>query len=211
MRLIIGLGNPGEEYEDARHNVGFIAVDEIAKMNKPSYAKASEGENFQFSKRFNAEVAKSRFNDRPAILVKPFTFVNKSGEAVRKLKLFYKIKPADIIVIHDDLDIEFGSFKLSFAKHSGGHRGVQSVIDGLKTDKFWRLRIGTANKRLAQIRKMAKVPTRKASRGSSISRREIGTKKEAVGGFVLSRFTPSEQAELKKVIKKALERLAVGS
>ncbi|MEK7153954.1 MAG: aminoacyl-tRNA hydrolase, partial [Patescibacteria group bacterium] len=192
MRLIIGLGNPGEEYENSRHCVGFVAVDEIAKK---------EGAKFSFEKKFNAEVTKSRFNDKPVILAKPFTFVNKSGEAVRKLKLFYKIKPADVIVIHDDLDIEFGSFKLSFAKHSGGHRGVQSVIDGLKTDKFWRLRIGTANKRLAQIRKMVKVPTRKASRGSSISRREIGTKKEAVGDFVLSRFTPAEQSELKKIIK----------
>ncbi len=202
MRLIIGLGNPGEEYKDARHNVGFMTVDVIARK---------EGSKFSFEKKFNAEVAKSRFNNKPAILAKPFTFVNKSGEAARKLKLFYKIKPADIVVIHDDLDIEFGSFKLSFAKHSGGHRGVQSVIDGLKTDKFWRLRIGTANKRLAQIRKMVKVPTRKASRGSSISRREIGTKKESVGNFVLSRFTPAERAELKKIIKKALERLVASS
>ena len=208
MKLIIGLGNPGEEYENTRHCVGFVAVDEIAKK---------EGAKFSFEKKFNAEVVKSRFNGsprgealrgKPVILAKPFTFVNKSGEAVRKLKLFYKIKPADIVVIHDDLDIEFGNFKLSFAKHSGGHRGVQSVIDGLKTDKFWRLRIGTANKRLAQIRKMVKVPTRKASRGSSISRREIGTKKEAVGDFVLSRFTPAEQSELKKIIKKALNKLA---
>lgn len=197
MKLIISLGNPGEEYKDARHNVGFMAVDEIAKK---------EGSKFSFEKKFNAEVAKSRFNDKPAILAKPFTFVNKSGEAVRKLKLFYKIKPADIIVIHDDLDIEFGSFKLSFAKHSGGHRGVQSVIDGLKTDKFWRLRIGIANRKLEAIRKQKKeVPTRKASRGSSIPQSGIGT----VGGFVLSRFTPAEQSELKKIIKKALEGLTV--
>ncbi len=183
MRLIIGLGNPGEEYKDARHNVGFVAVDAIAKK---------EGSKFSFEKKFNAEVAKSRFNDKPAILVKPFTFVNKSGEAVRKLKLFYKIKPADVIVIHDDLDIEFGSFKLSFAKHSGGHRGVQSVIDGLKTDKFWRLRIGTASRKLTVAR----------------HQKTLKAKKESVGNFVLSCFTPSEQAELKKIIKKAVERLA---
>ncbi len=195
MKLIIGLGNPGEEYKDARHNVGFMTVDIIARK---------EGSKFSFEKKFNAEVAKSRFNDKPAILVKPFTFVNKSGEAVRKLKLFYKIKPADIIMIHDDLDIEFGSFKLSFAKHSGGHRGVQSVIDGLKTDKFWRLRIGTANGQLVMARRRQKeVPIRRANRGSSIPRSGIGT----VGDFVLSRFTPGEQAELKKIIKKALERL----
>jgi len=183
MKLIIGLGNPGEEYKDARHNVGFMTVDAIAKK---------EGAKFSFEKKFNAEISKSRFNDKPAILVKPFTFVNKSGEAARKSKLFYKIKPDDIIVIHDDLDIEFGSFKLSFAKHSGGHRGVQSVIDGLKTDKFWRLRIGTANRKLTTAR----------------HQRTLKAKKEAVGDFVLSRFTPSEQAELKRVIKKALDKLA---
>jgi PTH1 family peptidyl-tRNA hydrolase len=202
MRIIIGLGNPGEEYENTRHCVGFVVVEEILKMNKPSYAptsqklrwasKASEGENFQFSKKFNAEVAKSRFGGKPVILVKPHTFVNKSGEAVRKLKTFYKIKPEDIVVVHDDLDIEFGSFKVSFAKHSGGHRGVQSVIDWLKTNKFWRLRIGTANRKLATAR----------------HQRTLKAKKEAVGDFVLSRFSPGEQSELKKTIKKALEQLA---
>lgn len=192
MKLIIGLGNPGEEYKDARHNVGFVVVDEIAKKG---------GSKFSFEKKFNAEVAKSRFNGsprgealrgKPVILVKPFTFVNKSGEAARKLKLFYKIGPADIIVIHDDLDIEFGNFKLSFAKRSGGHRGVQSVIDGLKTDKFWRLRIGTANRKLTSAR----------------HQKTTRAKKEKVVDFVLSKFTPAEQAELKKTIKKALERLS---
>jgi PTH1 family peptidyl-tRNA hydrolase len=202
MKLIIGLGNPGNEYENTRHSVGFFAVDMILKMNKPSYAssrkasdkqrKASEGENFQFSKKFNAEIAKSRFNNKPIILAKPFTFVNKSGEAVKKIKLFYKVKPEDIIIVHDDLDIEFGNFKLSFAKNSGGHRGVQSIIDNLKTNKFWRLRIGTANRKLVVARRQ----------------KTLKAKSEAVGDFVLSKFTPTEQVELKKTIKKALERLA---
>ncbi len=202
MRLIIGLGNPGKEYENTRHNVGFAVVDEILKRNKPSYAtpfakaseakKASEGENFQFSKKFNAEVAKARLDDKPVVLAKPHTFVNKSGEAVHKLKLFYKIKPENIIVVHDDLDIEFGNFKLSFGKDSAGHRGVQSIIDALKTNKFWRLRIGTANRKLKTARR----------------RSTLKAKKESVGSFVLSRFALAEQAELKKVIKKGLERLA---
>lgn len=183
MKLIIGLGNPGEEYENARHNVGFVAVDAIAKK---------EGSIFSFEKKFNAEVAKSRFNDRPAILIKPFTFVNNSGEAVKKIKSFYKVKPEDVIVIHDDLDIEFSDFKVSFARNAGGHRGVQSVINCLKTNKFWRLRIGTANRKLTTAR----------------HQRTLKAKKEAVGNFVLSRFTPSEQSELKKVIKKALDKLA---
>ena len=183
MKLIIGLGNPGEEYENTRHNVGFMIVDAIA---------AKEGDKFSFEKKFNAEVAKSRFNDGPIVLAKPQTFVNKSGESVRKLKLFYKTKPQGIVVVHDDLDIEFGNFKMSLGKDSGGHRGVQSVIDNLKTNKFWRLRIGTANRKLKTAR----------------DQNTLKAKKESVGDFVLSKFTPAEQTELKKVIKKALERLS---
>lgn len=180
---MIGLGNPGEEYENTRHNIGFVVADEVAKDSGPQ---------FSFEKKFNAEIAKARFNGKQVILAKPHTFVNKSGEAARKLKLFYKTKPGDIIIIHDDLDIEFGNFKLSFAKDSGGHRGVQSVINGLKTNKFWRLRIGTSNRKLATARRQ----------------RTLKAKKESVGGFVLARFTSAEQTELKKVIKKALERLS---
>lgn len=183
MKLIIGLGNPGKEYENTRHNVGFEVVDTIAYK---------EDAKFSFEKKFNAEVAKTRLNDKPVILAKPWTFVNKSGEAVRKLKLFYKTKPENIIVVHDDLDIEFGNFKLSFGKDSGGHRGVQSVIDALKTNKFWRLRIGTANRKLTSAR----------------HQRTLKAKKESVGNFVLTRFTPTEQTELKKVIKLGLTRLS---
>ena len=182
MRLIIGLGNPGEEYENTRHNVGFAVVEAIARK---------EDAEFSFEKKFNAEVAKVRFNNKPTMLIKPYTFVNKSGETVRKARLFYKAKLADIMVVHDDLDIEFGNFKLSFGKDSGGHRGVQSIIDALKTNKFWRLRIGTANRKLKTARHQS----------------TLKAKKESVGNFVLSRFTPTEQTELKKVIKKALERL----
>ncbi|MBI2063802.1 MAG: aminoacyl-tRNA hydrolase [Candidatus Yanofskybacteria bacterium] len=182
MKLIIGLGNPGEEYENTRHNVGFEVVDTIARK---------EDANFSFEKKFNAEVTKTRLNDKPVVLAKPHTFVNKSGEAVRKLKLFYKMKPENIVVIHDDLDIEFGNFKMSLGKDSGGHRGVQSIIDALKTNKFWRLRVGTANRKLATAR----------------HQRTLKQKKESVGGFVLSKFTPAEQTEIKKLIKKALEKL----
>lgn len=183
MKLIIGLGNPGEKYENTRHNVGFWTVEAIARK---------EGAGFSFEKKFNAEVTKARLDDRPVVLIKPHTFVNKSGEAVKKAKLFYKAKLEDIVVVHDDLDIEFGNFKMSLGKDSGGHLGVQSIIDNLKANKFWRLRIGTANRKLTSAR----------------HQRTLKAKKELVGDFVLSRFTPTEQVELKKIIKKALERLA---
>jgi len=182
MKIFIGLGNPEAEYDDTRHNVGFVVVDKIAKE--------SEAE-FEFDKKINAEIAKTRFNNKPVILAKPHTFVNKSGEAAKKLKNIYKVKPEEIVVIHDDLDIEFGSFKVSLGKNSGGHKGVQNVIDNLKTKKFWRVRIGTANRKLVSVR----------------HEKKLADKKEGVKNFVLAKFTPAEQTELKIVIKKALERL----
>ncbi len=186
MKLIIGLGNPGEEYQNTRHNIGFMAVDAIAKQSDA---------NFSFEKKFNAEVAKGPFDTtqgkKPIILAKPHTFVNKSGEAVKKLKTFYKTKLEDIIIIRDDLDIEFGQAKLSFGKGSGGHRGIESILGVLKTEKFWQLKIGTANRSLAKARQQ----------------KNLKAKKEAVGNFVLSRFTPNEQTEIKRVLKNSLQKL----
>lgn len=182
MYLIIGLGNPGKEFEKTRHNVGFLAVDVIAQQDNAK---------FGLNKKLNVELAKAKLKDKSVILVKPQGFVNKSGEAIKRLKLFYRAKAEEIIVVHDDFDIEFGDFKLSFAKDSGGHRGVQSIIDHLKTNKFWRLRIGTANRKLITAR----------------HQRTLKQKREAVGGFVLSKFTRAEQQELKKILKKAFSRL----
>jgi len=181
MKLIIGLGNPDPEYAETRHNVGFIIVDKIAEESEAK---------FEFDKKINAEIAKGKFNDRPVILAKPHTFVNKSGEAVKKLKNKLKIKPADIIVVHDDLDIEFGNFKVSFEKNSGGHKGVQNIIDNLKTNKFWRVRIGTANRKVQTARDQ-----------------NVKEKKKLIKDFVLAKFTPTEKDELKKIIKGALEGL----
>ncbi|MEK7615899.1 MAG: aminoacyl-tRNA hydrolase [Patescibacteria group bacterium] len=107
-------------------------------------------------------------------------FVNQSGEAVRKLK----VKPQDLIVAHDDLDIDFGKFKLSFDRNSAGHKGVESIIKALKTKKFWRLRFGIANTKLKKMRKEGNV-----------------------ADFVLSKFTPTEQKQLKAIFKEAHDRI----
>src|SRR3989344_5714150 len=112
-------------------------------------------------------------------------FVNLSGPAVKKLKTKLKAKNEDIIIAHDDLDIEFGKFKLSFDRNSAGHKGVQSIIDTLKTNKFWRLRIGTSSPRLRSARIAGKVPE-----------------------FVLSKFTPSEKKELPRIFKETYDRIA---
>lgn len=143
MKIIVGLGNPGTEYENTRHNAGFMLVDKLAH---------DAGATWQFNKRFKAEIAESR----GVFFVKPQTYMNESGVAVAAVLSYYKLLPktfgilkvkeADLsqilTVIHDDLDIEFGKYKISSDSRSGGHRGVQSIINHLKTKNFNRIRIG---------------------------------------------------------------------
>ena len=166
MKLIIGLGNPGKKYEKTRHNTGFLVVNKIAN-------------NFQFpvsgfNSKFNAEISQDAIDNEKVILVKPLTFMNSSGQAVRAVLDYYKIDPRDIIVIHDDLDIPLGEYKISKNKNSGGHKGVQSIIDYLRTKDFTRIRIGimTENK---------KIPTEK---------------------FVLERFSEKEVGIVEGIIKE---------
>ncbi|TSC90870.1 MAG: peptidyl-tRNA hydrolase, PTH1 family [Parcubacteria group bacterium Licking1014_17] len=182
MKILVGLGNPGSEYEGTKHSIGFDFVSGVV---------SKEGGTFSFNKKFNAEIASVSFSGKKMIIAKPFTFVNNSGLAVKKIKLFYRVKLGDIIVAHDDLDIPLGEFKISFGKNSGGHRGVQSIIDALKTNKFYRVRIGTAGRKLQAAR----------------NQKTLAKKKEAVGGFVLSGFSPAEKDEIKKVLKEAKSRL----
>lgn len=164
-RLIVGLGNPGKQYEKTRHNVGFMALDEMTS-------------GFKFVKKFNAEIAiehatvlalktvaerKQKIARRPMerrapynyiestraqekiIFAKPQTFMNLSGQSVQAIMSFYKITPEDLVAIHDDLDIEIGEFKIQKDRSSAGHNGVQSIIDLLGTKNFTRIRIGIRN------------------------------------------------------------------
>jgi PTH1 family peptidyl-tRNA hydrolase len=134
MKLIIGLGNPGEKFQNTRHNVGFLMVDKI----KEKYAFP----DLEFNKKFNAEISKGTISNSEVLLVKPQTFMNLSGESVRAVLDFYKTSPDDIIVIHDDLDIPLGKYKIATESSSAGHNGVQDIIDKLGTKKFQRIRIG---------------------------------------------------------------------
>ena len=133
MKLIVGLGNPGEKYRLNHHNTGFLIIDEIAKkqnvvMRLENEFKVEKGD-------FNAE------NDR-VMLVKLQTFMNNSGEAVSKLRSYYKLDTEDILVISDDIDLDFGKIRVALGGSSAGHKGVQSIIDQLGTDQFWRVRVG---------------------------------------------------------------------
>lgn len=134
MKLIFGLGNPGEKYKKNRHNAGFIILDELKKTwNFP---------DFEFSKKFDAESSEADKDKEKIIFVKPQTFMNNSGETVRKMMDFYKLTPDDITVIHDDLDIALGEFRISADSRAAGHNGVQNIIDKLGTKNFKRIRIG---------------------------------------------------------------------
>lgn len=151
MKLIIGLGNPGKQYENTRHNVGFMVLDKLSeKWNFPKY---------QFDKKFNADISKKSFplpllplgegaqradegKKDEILLAKPQTFMNLSGEAAKKIVEFYKIPTENIVVIHDDLDIDLGEYKISIDASAGGHNGVQDIFDKLGTQKIKRIRIG---------------------------------------------------------------------
>jgi PTH1 family peptidyl-tRNA hydrolase len=138
MKIIIGLGNPGEKYNNTRHNAGFEFVEKLREAwNFPA---------FEMNNKFDVEI--SRKED--IILAKPQTFMNLSGEAVQKMLAFYKLTADDIIVIHDDLDIEVGKFKVATDSSSAGHNGVQDIIDKLGTQKFLRIRIGIGQKKDGQ-------------------------------------------------------------
>lgn len=132
MKVIIGLGNPGTEYENTRHNVGFMAIDKIAE-------KIS---NSNFKKEFKGEVATGYIGSEKIFLLKPQTFMNLSGEAVSEIMNFYKLSTEDIIVIYDDMDTEVGSFRIRKKGSAGGHNGIKSIIQHLKREDFPRIRIG---------------------------------------------------------------------
>jgi len=138
MKLIVGLGNPGKEYEGTRHNVGFDAVERLAK---------ARGAKFALNKKFNAELAEFGSGKNKTIFVKPLGFMNNSGVSARAISVFYKIKTDDIAVIHDDKDIPLGEYRIQSNRGAAGHKGVESIIEHLGTKNFIRLRIGIEPKK----------------------------------------------------------------
>lgn len=132
MILIVGLGNPGKEYATTRHNLGFMVLDALA-------AKLSV--DFKSSSKWSAEIVQTSGGNK-AILAKPTTFMNNSGLAVSKLAQFYQISPADIWVVSDDLDLPFGTIRVRQGGNSGGHNGLNSIIEQLGSNEFCRLRVG---------------------------------------------------------------------
>jgi PTH1 family peptidyl-tRNA hydrolase len=133
IRLIVGLGNPGREYETTRHNAGYWWVDELARL---------QNLGFKSEARFHGLMARGQFHDHEMLLLKPQTFMNVSGRAVGALAQFYKIAPAEILVVHDELDLPPGVARLKLGGGHGGHNGLKDIIAHLGTKDFWRLRLG---------------------------------------------------------------------
>lgn len=169
MKWIVGLGNPGSEYAKTRHNIGFMALDELARRHniaiKQSKCKALVGEGFMLG----SKVA----------LIKPMTYMNLSGEAVRAFMDYYKVSLEDMIVVYDDLDTELGRNRLRYQGSAGGHNGIKSIIQHTGTQTFNRIRMG-------------------------ISRPEPGY---AVVDYVLSKFAKKEQPLLQQSIEAACDAL----
>lgn len=163
MKLIVGLGNPGKTYEKTRHNVGFDFIKKYVK---------TKGEVLKKVKEFNSEIVKIQNN----LFIRPLTYMNNSGEAVLKLVNYYKINLDDILVIYDDLDLPFGTFKIKPRGSSGGHKGMSSVITLLNSEAIKRVRVG-----------ISKVD------------------KEEVIDYVLSRFSKEELKTIDKIYETLTE------
>ena len=175
IRLILGLGNPGREYEETRHNAGRTTAEYFAK--KQDYPE------FKYDKKSNSLISKNR----QVVVALPETFMNKSGSAAVKL-IHPKKELKELVVIHDDLDIPLGRFKISYGKSSGGHKGVESVMRALKTKNFVRIRIGVSPKNKPSQKEVMK--------------------------FIVGKFKPAELEIFKKINKRvsnALEAMARGS
>jgi PTH1 family peptidyl-tRNA hydrolase len=181
MHYIVGLGNPGEEYMNTRHNTGRIMLEYFKKQNNLS--------DWEENKKIKALVSEGKLKKEKIMLVEPETFMNKSGVSVFPL---VKSKKAaeNLIVIYDDLDLPIGKFKISFNRSSGGHRGVESIIKALKTEAFVRIRVGIS----------PVTPSGKLKKPSG---------DKVVGDYILGKFRETEEQSLKKLSKKINEAIAM--
>ena len=166
MKIIAGLGNPGAQYENTPHSVGFEAVDAIA---------AKIGATWEEKRAFRCLLAKGSFAGSPVLLVKPMTFMNLSGDAVAPVVKYNNATPADLLVIHDDIDLPLGRVRVKKNGSCGGHNGVRNIIERIGTQDFSRLKLG------------------------------VGKDKSNVIGFVLGKFDPEARRIMDEVIAKAPE------
>jgi len=170
LALIVGLGNPGDRYAQTRHNAGFWFVDELVRRH---------GGSFRVERKFHGEVAKVVIDGRDCLLLKPDTFMNRSGQAVAALAGFYRLAPEAVLVAHDEIDLPPGDARLKLGGGHGGHNGLRDIIPQLGSREFWRLRLGVGHP---------------------------GDKAQVVD-YVLGRAGRDEQIEIDASIERALDML----
>lgn len=134
MKLVVGLGNPGKEYENTRHNIGFMSLDHYLGTVK-------------YSKKFNAEYYETNIDVEKYIFIKPLSYMNLSGKVVYDFVNFYKLDLSDVLVIQDDMDLEFGKIRIKINSLSGGHNGIKDIIKYLNSTSFARIKVGIAHNR----------------------------------------------------------------
>ena len=141
MYVIAGLGNPGKKYENTRHNMGFITIDQLAEKHNIKVDKL----------KFKALVGEGRIAGQKVMLVKPQTYMNLSGESIREVMNFYKLEPENLIVIYDDIDIEAGTLRIRKFGSAGTHNGMKSVVYQLQSDRFSRIRLGIGSQKKGDL------------------------------------------------------------
>ncbi len=171
MKIIAGLGNPGIQYRASRHNIGFQVVDRLARISHISVR----------AKRFKSLYGKGSIDSQQVVLVKPITFMNRSGEVVKKAADFFHLSVEDLVVVHDDLDLPFGTLRFKRRGGDGGHQGVRSIIELMGENSFLRLKVG------------------------------IGRPPEGMdpAEYVLGAFDKMERSRLGQVLSRAAESLRV--
>ena len=167
MKIIIGLGNIGREYENTRHNAGFMAIDKLAQMLEMDFNQ----------EKFSAYFAKKKIDGEDIILLKPTTYMNNSGIALRQCMDFYKVPSEDILVLYDDMDMPVGKLRLRQKGSAGGHNGIKSIIAHLGTQEFPRVKVGV---------------------GEKPSRMDLAD-------YVLGHFSKEEQATMDDAVKEAAD------
>ena len=170
MKIIVGLGNPGKEYDKTRHNVGWLFLDYYANKNNEIIDK----------KKLDCKICETKINGEKIVLAKPLTYMNLSGIAVSKLKKWYKVENKDIIIVYDDIDIDFGTIRYKEKGSGGSHNGMKNIVEQLSTKDIPRIRIGIGG---------------------------IKHPRQDLKDFVLEKFSSTELSELDKVYEVVEQKL----
>jgi len=180
--LIVGLGNPGEKYENTRHNLGFLVIGHLLKD------LGTSKDDWSSSAKLKSDTATFTVETEKVLLAKPQTFMNNSGMAVHLLMDFYKVGPEDLWIVYDELDLPLGSMKIRHGGAAAGHHGVESIMEAIGTDAFWRFRLGIGASH---------------DKTHAVGRQEIRDAKE----YVLDRFHSGEAGKARELVKRGSDAI----